>query len=99
MSARRPLGATWTARHWPAIRARGMRRFVLVRGLLTWGGVMFVFMAAMMWFKFGFQNPTFGLLIGMAALMCAIGGLAWGAVTWVLNERIYRSLPSSKELK
>lgn len=76
-----------------------MRRFVLVRGLLTWGGGMFVFMAAMMWFKFGLQNPSFGLLIGLAALMCAIGGMAWGAVTWVLNERIFHTLQSPEEPK
>ncbi|MGV8942023.1 MAG: hypothetical protein ACOH1P_10885 [Lysobacter sp.] len=74
-----------------------MRRFVLIRGLLTWGGGMFAFMAVMMWVQFGFQNPRFELLIGVAAVLCAIGGTAWGAITWLLNERIFRALPPPEE--
>ena len=74
-----------------------MLRFVLVRGLLTWGGAMFALTAGMVWLKLGVGNPQFGLLMGLAALLSAVGGTFWGAITWALNERIYRSLPSSKD--
>ncbi len=84
------------SRRWPAIRARGMARFLLVRGVLTWGALMFAFMAIAMWLNFGLQHPRFGLLIGIAAVLCVFGGVAWAAVTWAINERIFRSLPSSK---
>ncbi|QOY63676.1 hypothetical protein INQ40_05495 [Lysobacter sp. H21R4] len=74
-----------------------MRRFVVVRGLLVWGGGMFALMAVLMWSKFGFGNPRFELLIGVAAVLCAFGGTAWAAITWILNERIYRALPPAEE--
>lgn len=85
------------ARRWPAIRARGMGRFVLVRGALTWGGLMFAFMAVAMWFNFGLRHPRFGMLMAIAALLCVFGGMIWAAVTWAINERIYRNHPPSKD--
>ncbi|WP_222564210.1 hypothetical protein [Novilysobacter antarcticus] len=85
------------AQRWPAIRARGMRRFVVVRGLLLYGGGMFALMAVLMWSKFGFGNPRFELLIGVAAVLCAFGGTVWAAITWVLNERIYGALPPAEK--
>jgi len=85
------------ARRWPAVRAKGMAHFVLMRGLLMWGGLMFVFFTAMTWVKFGPQHPRFVLLLVVSAGLCAIGGLLWGVLTWAISERIYRSLPSSKD--
>ena len=82
----------WTARHWPAVRARGFRHFLLFRGLLIWGGLMFVAMAIVMTFRFSPSHPRYPLVIGIAALLCATGGPFWGAITWFLNERIYRAL-------
>ena len=82
----------WTATRWPALRAKGMAHFVLMRGLLFWGGLMFAFSIALVWAKFGPQHPRFGLLLGVAAGLCAVGGLAWGALTWNINERIFRNL-------
>lgn len=85
------------ARRWPAVRARGMAHFVLMRGLLLWGGLMFAFFTVMTWVKFGPQHPRFVLLLVVSAGLCAIGGLVWGLLTWAISERIYRSLPSSKD--
>ena len=82
----------WLAGKWPAIRARGMRRFVLVRGVAFWGGLMFAFMLATTWFKFGPQHPHFLLMVCIAAGLCAVGGLFWGLLTWTINERIFRTL-------
>ncbi len=83
---------SWIARRWPAIRARGMAHFVLVRGLAFWGGLMFALSIAMIWVKFGPQHPRFGLLLGVAAGLCTVGGLVWGVLTWAINERIFRNL-------
>ncbi len=69
-----------------------MAHFVLVRGLLFWGGLMFAFSVAMTWVKFGPQHPRFNLLLGVSAGLCAVGGLAWGLLTWTVNERIFRNL-------
>ncbi|MEO6154939.1 MAG: hypothetical protein ABIP16_04340 [Thermomonas sp.] len=82
----------WTAKRWPAIRARGMARFVLVRGLLRWGGLMFALSIAMTWVRFGPSHPRFGLLLVVAAGLSAVGGLVWGLLTWTINERIFRNL-------
>ena len=77
---------------WPAIRARGFIRFLLLKGLLVWGGFMFLFLTALTTFQLGTDHPHLPLVIGMAALLCAIGGMFWAAVTWWSNERIFRSL-------
>ena len=69
-----------------------MARFVLMRGLLFWGGLMFVFSIALTWMKFGPQHPRFGLLLGVAAGLCAVGGVLWGMLTWTINERIFRTI-------
>ncbi len=86
----------WLRGKWPAIRGRGMRHFVLVRGLAFWGGLMFAFTLAMTWVKFGPQHPRFVLMVAIAAGLCAVGGLAWGLLTWTINERIYRTLDSKR---
>jgi hypothetical protein len=86
----------WIARRWPAIRAKGMAHFVLVRGLLFWGGLMFALSVVMTWLKFGPQHPRFALLLAVAAALCGVGGLAWGVLTWAINERIFRNLDSDR---
>lgn len=83
---------SWLAKGWPAIRAKGMAHFVLVRGLLLWGGLMFALSIAMTWIRFGPQHPSFGLLLVVAAGLSAVGGLSWGLLTWLINERIFRNL-------
>jgi len=79
---------------WPAIRARGFVRFVLVRGLLTYGGMMAVAVAVMVTLTLGTSHPRLPMLLGIAVPLCAIGGLLWGALTWWVNERLFRSLTS-----
>jgi prolipoprotein diacylglyceryltransferase len=86
----------WVAQKWPAIRARGMWQFVLVKGVAFWGGLMFVFLAIMMLVQFGAAHPRFPLLLAVALPLCAIGGLAWGLLTWFFNERIFRALQHSR---
>ena len=82
----------WVAQKWPAIRARGMWHFALLKGIVFWGGLMFAFLAIMMLLQFGAAHPKFPLLLAVALPLCAIGGLVWGLLTWFFNERIFRAL-------
>ena len=84
----------WLRERWPAIRARGGARFVLVRGLLTWGGIMAIAMAVMVTLRLGADHPRLPLLLVVDVALCAVGGLLWGALTWWINERLFRSLTS-----
>ena len=82
----------WLARRWPEIRAKGMSRFIMVRGVGIWGGLMFALSFAMVWIRFGPQHPRFWLLLAVAAGLCLVGGAVWGLLTWTINERIFRNI-------
>ena len=86
----------WVATKWPAIRARGMWNFVLAKGVGFWGGLMFVFMAVVMTLQLGIAHPRLLLVLAVALPLCAFGGLCWGLLTWIFNERIYRALQQQK---
>lgn len=80
------------ATRWPAIRARGMWHFVLLKGVVFWGGLMFAFMAVAMLLQLGAAHPRLPLVLAVAVPLCAFGGLCWGLLTWIFNERILRAL-------
>ena len=89
--------ARWTAVKWPAIRARGMWRFVLLKGVAFWGGLMLAFMAIAMTLQLGLAHPRLPLVLAVALPLCAIGGLVWGLLTWFFNERIFHALQQQKK--
>ena len=82
----------WLRERWPSIRARGLTHFLLVKGLLLWGGIMFVVMGALSAGRLGLDHPRLPLMLAITALLSAVGGLLWAATTWWINERIFRSL-------
>ena len=82
----------FVATKWPAIRARGFTHFLLIKGVLLWGGLMFLAMLVITGLQLGFDHPRYPLLVGIALLLCAFGGAVWAALTWYLNERIHRAL-------
>jgi hypothetical protein len=86
----------WILQRWPAIRAQGFARFLLLRGLLTWGGVMFALIAIMTVATLGTDHPRLPMLLGLGAALCAVGGLFWGAMTWWINERLYRATTAGR---
>ena len=86
----------WVATRWPAIRARGMWRFVLVKGVAFWGGLMLAFMAIAMTLQLGPSHPRLPLVLAVAVPLCAVGGLAWGLLTWLFNERIFHAIQQQK---
>lgn len=86
----------WVRERWPAIRARGALRFLLVRGVLQWGGLMAAVVTAMLALSLGIAHPRLPLLLAIALPLCAASGLLWAALTWWINERIYLSLTSNR---
>ena len=86
----------WVSANWPAIHARGMWRFVLLKGVAFWGGLMFLAMLVMTGLRLGFDHPRYPLLAAIALVLCAIGGLVWGLLTWYFNERIFRALQQQR---
>ncbi len=94
MSTHGARAERWNAARWPAIRARGMWRFVLVRGVFAWGGLMLAFMAVAMSIQLGIDHPRLPLVLAIAVPLCAVGGACWALLTWYFNERIHRALRS-----
>ena len=89
-----PRNERWLRERWPAIRARGFARFVLLRGVLTWGGIMAVAMVVMVTLRLGTTHPRLPFLLVLAVPLCVLGGALWAALTWWINERLFRSLTS-----
>jgi hypothetical protein len=70
---------------WESTRARGMKHFVLVRGVLSYGLAMFVAMTFFV--HHGELTPKF---IAISAVLWLIGGAAFGVASWYLLEILYR---------
>lgn len=90
-------GIARRSERWPAIRAAGFARFLLLKGVLLRGGVMLAALVIMVTLKLGIEHPRLPLLIALAAVLCAIGGAVWAGLTWWLNERILRSLDTFRQ--
>ncbi len=72
-----------SVRKWKQIRSRGRTRFILVRGMLGWGGLTAAF-----WFAFMMANgnmPIKTIMIGV--VFFPLAGLLWGWWVWKISER------------
>ena len=69
---------------------------MLRKGVGFWGGLMLAFMAVVMTMQLGMGHPRLPLVLAVAVPLCAIGGLCWGLLTWIFNERIFRALQQRK---
>ncbi|MEM1056485.1 MAG: hypothetical protein AAGI52_13260 [Bacteroidota bacterium] len=72
---------------WEEIRLQGQARYILVQGVVRWGGTMFLFFCVF-YLMTGAFSPS-RLLI--SAVVWPLAGVLFGAVTWAINERRYRS--------
>ena len=88
--------ATWgwsekSHKSWAVARAKGRSRFILEKGLLTWGGTMFVIMAcAPVFFGVPYRTtPSAWYWVWQPALW-ASGGLVWGIAVWYTMEWQYK---------
>ena len=83
---------SWLQRRWPAIRAQGRMRFVLVRGGLVFGGLMTFVIYAMLHLASRRQPLHLDAVAPLVPALCIPAGLLWGIVTWHWNEFLYRKL-------
>jgi len=75
---------------WQKTRAPGMKRFVLVTGVLSWGVPMFVAMTF-----FVRQAELSPKMLAVSALIWLMGGTLFGLAMWLLAERQYRKATSA----
>jgi hypothetical protein len=74
---------------WERIRAMGMRRYVLVHGVLLYGLPLFLVMTFVVHRDHVALRP--GLLL-VLALAWSLGGAVFGWVMWHLRDRMYRRI-------
>ncbi|EQD40133.1 conserved hypothetical protein, membrane, partial [mine drainage metagenome] len=74
---------------WERVRAKGKRRFVLMRGVLMWGLGTAILSSVLLEIE-GVQS--FHLWPGLpgVVLMFLFGGYFWGSWMWNAMERLYQ---------
>ena len=77
---------------WKDLRLRGRTRYILISGVLSYGFPMFIAMTF-----FVNRDDLSPGIIGISALLWAIGGAAFGAITWHTSERKYRKATKGNE--
>lgn len=70
---------------WLKIRSRGLRRYVLVQGVLLYGLPMFVIMSVLLHRE---GQPLW--LLGVSLLLWLLGGALFGWLLWRVNEWRFR---------
>ncbi len=74
---------------WRRFRAKGRLHFVLVWGVLFWGGLMFLIMGlGMSAAKFGVDGIT-ARLVAFNVFAWISGGVLFGMLTWHLSEKAF----------
>lgn len=77
---------------WSRVRRLGMLRFILLYGVLGWGGL-----SAAIWIVWMWLSPTKEYLVGaffsdplFFVVTVLLGGLMFGFLLWHVNEISYR---------
>ncbi len=83
---------SWLQRRWPDIRTKGRLNFVLVRGMLAWGGLMTLAMYAMLWLAARRQGLQLHSAWPLVPAFCVPAGAVWGLLTWHWNEYLFHRL-------
>jgi hypothetical protein len=73
---------------WEKKRRWGKRSFVLYRGMLRWGGIMFLL--TMFTNVFGRHIKMNWLLAVSSLIACPLAGYLWARCVWYLNELHFR---------
>lgn len=72
---------------WKKSRRKGAWHFVLVNGVLLYGGLMFLLVGLLSpWLRQSAEMLT-PQLLAINALVWAVAGSAWGALIWHFSER------------
>jgi hypothetical protein len=72
---------------WKTVRQNGILHFVLFRGILFYGGLMFI--ASLLWLAYNGSLLNWSLVISAGLLWLIIGG-AYGLIRWTLSERTFK---------
>lgn len=75
---------------WKAIREKGMLRYVVVTGVLSYGLAMFLAMTFVV--HYGDLSPKF---IGISAVLWTLGGAMFGTAMWFVMEFQFRKAGGS----
>ena len=79
---------------WEKVRAGGMWRYVLIYGVLYWGGVMIVGTSI---YNFFFRPYRFSLNeLKFSVPVFLVGGLLFGLFGWLVSEHQYRKDPGHR---
>ena len=72
------------------MRARGAMRFIVVNGMVAYGGLMFFFIGVLSPLVRSAADMLAPDRLVLSAVVWASAGLAWGALTWHFSERNFR---------
>ena len=72
---------------WKATRIKGKLHFILVRGVLSWGLPMFIFMA---FINKPFANGFTSEAAIIHYIVWSIAGVLFGVFIWHISERLYK---------
>lgn len=70
---------------WLNTRLRGKQRFIFTRGVLGWGGFMFIFMTVVHNY-IDHENTDWSYIL-IAVLVWAVGGYSFGVWQWNWQEK------------
>jgi hypothetical protein len=76
-------------RRWAKTRFRGVRRFILVNGVIGWGMTSGALFSVLMWFFNPGFNATAGLCV--ALILFTPLGVIWGWIFWHAMERQFNA--------
>jgi len=72
---------------WEKKRKYGRRSFILYRGVLKWGGIMFIL--TMITNVLARHKQLSWILVASTLIASLFAGYVWARCVWVLNERRY----------
>jgi|ERR1035437_1761098 hypothetical protein len=75
-------------RKWEKKRRHGRRSFIIYRGVLKWGGIMFVL--TLFTNVFGRHIKLNWLFVVSALIACPLAGFLWARSIWYVNERRFQ---------
>ena len=79
------------------MRAKGRVHFVLMRGVLLWGGLMTTAIYVMLLASARTQSLHMGTVWPLVPLICLPAGAFWGLLSWHWNDYLYKKLGFDKQ--